>query len=128
MSEWPPESEEFLDSPQAGEVEELLLWAAEDPPVRSGMKAETITLALRARRLLSSEHRYWAAAAWVLLLIATLCWWPSPPGDSVALDQAPKPDPVAVPARASVDALDWELVEAKTQLRRRNLEILLNAF
>lgn len=127
MSEWIPQ-DEFSDDPTAS-VEALLRMAADDvPSVRRGLKAEIITQAHKTQREVRLQHFLWGAATAMLLFTGGLILWPASSGSAVAANEDSTPKPSLATPSASSDAVDWELVESKIQLRRRNLESLRNAF
>ena len=128
MSEWMNCDEEFPpDSVEA--VEELLRQAADEmPAVRSGLRTEIVTSAQKMQREVRFQHKLWGFMTTLLLLAGGLIWWPA----SSDLELASRGEDSRKPVEASIhfgtDSVDWELVESKNQLRRRNLEILRNAF
>lgn len=126
MSEW-IDQDEFFDS--AASVEDLLRRAADEvPSIRRGLKAETMTLAQRTQREIRLQHFFWGAVTAVMLFTGGLIWWPASDSSAVASNEDPSPKPVLATPNIATDAVDWELVESKNQLRRRNLQILRNAF
>lgn len=126
MSEWIPQ-DEFSNPRDA--VEDLLRMAAEETPsVRSGLKAEIVTQAQKAQREIRFQHFLWGGVMGVMLFLGGLIWWPANAGSALASTEDPPSKPALAVPKPSTDSVDWELVESKTQLRRRNLEILRNAF
>ena len=128
MSDWTTLNENFAPDP-ISDVEELLRLAADDlPVVRSGLKAEIITHAQSEQRELRLQHIVWGAVTMVLILFGALVFWPIHWPSSLASRDAYAPKPVNASLLPATDAVDWDLVESKTRLRERNLEILLDAF
>lgn len=126
MSEWMT-PDDFSDP--ATSVEALLQMAADDvPAVRRGLKAEIITQAQKTQREVRLQHFLWGAVTAALLFLGGLFLWPASSGSAVASNEDASPEPPLASPNAATDAVDWELVESKTQLRQRNLEILRNAF
>jgi hypothetical protein len=120
-------NEDFGDPLAA--VEDLLLLAADDVPiVRSGLRAEMMTRAQKTQREVRFQHMLWGAMATLLLFAGALIWWPASSDSALAATGDNSPKPVKASIHSTSDSVDWELVESKNQLRRRNLEILRNAF
>lgn len=128
MSEWLSFDEDF--SPDAfSDVEALLQTAADEMPVvRSGLKAEIITRVQKDQREQRFQHVLWGAATFFLFLFGTLIFWPPESASDWASRDEHSPKPVSASLLPATDAVDWDLVESKTRLRERNLEILQNAF
>ena len=127
MSEW-INSEADFDDPVSG-VEELLRLAADEmPAVRSGLKTEIITSAQKTQRDLRRQQVLWGGLVFAMLFLGGLTWWPASPSAALAANEETAKVPEAAASGTASDAIDWQLVESKNQLRRRNLEILKAAF
>ncbi|MCA9070149.1 MAG: hypothetical protein KDA84_14550 [Planctomycetaceae bacterium] len=127
MSEW-TDRDPYSSDPTVA-VEALLRMANNDlPSVRRGLKAEIITQAQKTQREVRLQHFLWGAVTAVLLFAGGVLLWPASGGATVAAREDSSPKPRLATPSAAFDAVDWELVESKNQLRRRNLEILRNAF
>ncbi len=119
--------EDFDDNLAA--VEDLLLFAADDVPVvHSGLKAQMVTHAQKAQRELRLQHALWGAITTMLLFAGALIWWPASSASTVAANDEKPPQPLEAGIGSSADSVDWALVEAANELRRRKLESLRNAF
>jgi hypothetical protein len=128
MSEWLTFDEDFASDPLL-DVEDLLRTAADEMPVvRSGLKAEIITRAERDQRELRCQHVLWGAVTLLLFSLGTLISWPAHSSTGQASRESHAPKPVNASLLPATDAVDWDLVESKTRLRERNLEILQDAF
>jgi hypothetical protein len=128
MSEWLTFDEQF-PSDAFSDVEALLQSAADEMPVvRSGLKAEIITSAQKDQRQQRFQHILWGAATFFLFFLGTLILWPPDSSQALATRDEHSPQPVNASLLPATDAVDWDLVESKTRLRQRNLEILQNAF
>jgi hypothetical protein len=128
MSEWMSFDEEL--SPGSLEaVEDLLRQAVDEmPAVRSGLRTEIVTSAQKMQREVRFQHKLWGFVTTLLLLAGGLLWWPASSDLELASHREDSRKPVKASLHFGTDSVDWELVESKNQLRRRNLEILQNAF
>lgn len=128
MSDWLAFDDDY--SPDAfSDVEDLLRTAADDMPVvRSGLKVEIVTRAQNDQRDLRRQHIVWGAVTMFLFSFGSLVFWPAHSDSGLATRDAHSPQPVNASLLPATDAVDWDLVESKTRLRERNLEILQNAF
>ncbi len=129
MSEWTDPDREFFDPERESlaEVEDLLRLAADDlPTVRSGLRAEIVTQAQKSQRELRVQHMLWGGLAVALLFFGGLVWWPMSLNSTLAFNFEPRTEPEKPSVHASMNSMDWDLLEFKIQLRR--LEILRNAF
>lgn len=128
MSEWTTLNEDFAQGPFS-DVEDLLRMAADEVPVvRSGLKAEIITRAQCDQRELGLQHIIWGAVTMLLILLGAVVFWPMSSPSSSASRETHAQKPVNASLLPATDAVDWDLVESKTRLRERNLEILQDAF
>lgn len=128
MSEWMNPREDLF-SDELSAVEDLLRLAADDvPTVRSGLRTEIVTRAHKMQREVRFQHKLWGCVTTLLLFAGSLIWWPASSDLALASNSDPSRRPVKASINFASDSVDWELVESKTQLRRRNLEILRNAF
>lgn len=127
MPEWIDNSHDFDDD--LAYVEDLMRLAADDvPSPRSGLKVEIITHAQKTQRDIRRQQILWGGAVFVMLFLGGLVWWPASPVWALASNQESSSEPaISNPGPAS-DAIDWEHVEAESEFRRRNLEILRAAF
>jgi hypothetical protein len=128
MSDWLNFDDDFSSDPLA-DVEDLLRFASEDvPALRSGLRVEIVTRAQKVQREVRAEHMLWGCVTTLLLLAGALIWWPASSASALAINRQNADKPVKASLNFGADAIDWELVESKTELRRRNLESLRNAF
>jgi hypothetical protein len=120
--------EDFSPDPLS-DVEDLLRLAKDElPVVRSGLKTEIVTRAQKDQRELRCQHVLWGAVTMLLISLGALLYWPlhSPSPTSSGGQHSQKP--ISASLLPTADAVDWDLVESKTRLRERNLEILQDAF
>lgn len=128
MSEW-MNFDEGLSPDSLEAVEDLLRSSVDDVPVvRSGLRTEIVTEAQKMQREVRFQHKLWGFVTAFLFLAAAIVWGPVSARFSLASNTSDAPKPVKATIDFASDAIDWELVESKTELRRRNLESLRNAF
>jgi hypothetical protein len=128
MSDWLNLDENFASDPTR-DVEDLMRFAADDvPALRSGLRVEIVTRAQNVQREVRAQHMLWGCVTSLLILAGTIVWWPASSTSVLAKHAQNADKPVKASLNFGADAIDWDLVESKTELRRRNLESLRNAF